>query len=114
MRGRLALALLCFLALAGSAPVAQPRYGFELLTISTAAVPITPAVLSGMQGCTVTLEGDDIRYRYDGTAPTTTVGVLATNGSTLVLPTIQAARNLLMIRDNATDVSGWVQCWSAP
>lgn len=71
---------------------------YEALVISTTAVPITPARLSlvsvhGM--CSGRLEGADIRFRLDGTNPTSAEGQLLKENE---LITIRGLTNLLAIR----------------
>ena len=57
-------------------------YDFETLTVTTGtAVPFTaakisPAKLPSAKAVQITVEVASIRYRYDGAAPTTTVGHL--------------------------------------
>ena len=55
-------------------------YAFETITVSTAAIGFTVATMTAGGRSPVlvqvTLTGDDIRYRVDGTSPTGTVGHL--------------------------------------
>ena len=72
-------------------------YAFESLTVSSSAIPLTAsvyntvAVTSGanplrqVQYVVITTETNSIRYRYDGTAPTASIGHLMTAGTALVL-----------------------------
>jgi hypothetical protein len=61
--------------------------------------------------CSFTLEVAAIRYRWDGTAPTATVGELLSVGQTLEIGSHEDARRIRFIRD--TGVSGELKghCW---
>ena len=65
-------------------------FAFETITVSSTAVGFTSATYNPAAGkakrAQMTCETNAIRYRYDGTAPTTTVGhVLAAGGALSVL-----------------------------
>ena len=47
---------------------------YETLTVSTSAVPFTSATFGRANAAFVTVEGSPVRYRVDGTAPTSSVG----------------------------------------
>ncbi len=86
---------------------------FERLTVSTTTAyfsksKITPTSgpFAGMsaQFALVSLEGNDIRFRIDGTAPPTqTHGHLMTSGDTLLLAGTQALNQFRAIRVGDTD-----------
>lgn len=57
--------------------------GFQQITDLSAAVALT--VPSGARVAMVQAETQDVRWRDDGTAPTTTVGMLVTAGDPAVL-----------------------------
>ena len=76
---------------------------FETITVSTVAIGLTAAKIG--VGFFLTVEGADIRYRLDGTAPTSSVGHLALDGTTIQVINSNTAANLLMIRDGAVDAT---------
>jgi hypothetical protein len=70
----------------------KPKVGFdfEVIAVSNTAITLTalkyqPTGADKADSAFITLEGGDIRYRYDGTAPTATVGHLLSDGGFLVL-----------------------------
>lgn len=83
---------------------------FEALTVSTAAVPLTPAKLDGAnlldsaRVVRITVEAQPIRYRTDGTVPTATVGHLAAAGDVLWLYGSELAQ-FSAIRSGASDAT---------
>lgn len=84
---------------------------FEQITVSTTSVGFTASKIraDGKPQATqafCSAEGADLRWTVDGTTPTSSVGALLTNGSTL--PTINGHDNLTRfraIRDAGTDVT---------
>lgn len=50
----------------------------------------------------ITVETENIRYRYDGTAPTTTVGHIAYAGTTFTLEGLENIERFRMIADMGT------------
>lgn len=72
-----------------------PSYAFEKITVSSSAVGFTSATYTVAEGATgprktpawalVTVETNSIRYRTDGSDPTSTDGHLLTAGDALVL-----------------------------
>jgi hypothetical protein len=80
-----------------------PARAFETITVGAlAAVTLTVATATGKQGCFLSVETADVRFRTDGTAPTTTVGHLlyATGSMRLMHPTLLT--NLKMITTAGT------------
>jgi hypothetical protein len=71
---------------------------FEKLTISNAGAGLGVTAAKIGEGIFLTVEDDDIRYRFDGTAPDATTGHLLMDGQTLQLIDKTAVINLLMIR----------------
>jgi hypothetical protein len=71
----------------------RPTIGcsFEQLAVTTSVQILTPSKFAGSVGyeaassAYLTLHGGDIRYTYDGTTPSATVGHILTDGSSLVL-----------------------------
>jgi len=82
---------------------------FEQLTITTTATSLTGTVHNpGGAGekynyAIITTNGDPIRYRKDGIAPTASVGHRAASGSTIILEDEVELQNFVSIRD--TDAS---------
>ena len=63
---------------------------YEAVTVSTTAVSITSTITGGGatrrgQRALVSIETDAIRFRYDGTAPTSTEGHAASAGDRLIV-----------------------------
>jgi hypothetical protein len=82
---------------------------FERLTVSNAAVGLTVAIFSknsGLECCdkaTILVEDASIRYRVDGSDPTTTIGLLANSGDIISLSGISELRLFKAIRTATTD-----------
>ncbi len=81
------------------------NYKFETLTVSTVAVPFTATTIYNLQpfvklSAFVTIEGNNIRYRFDGTAPTSTVGHLGSVGETITFDKIDDIMNFKAIKDS--------------
>lgn len=65
-------------------------YAHESITVSATAIPLTftnivPTTGRPAERLLVTLETDNVRYTYDGTTPTATVGHLLNVGDVLTL-----------------------------
>lgn len=66
-------------------------YDFEALTVADSVQVLTPSkykdsvTSGGASEAFITNDGAEIRYRYDGTAPTSTVGHVLADGGILVL-----------------------------
>ncbi len=99
-RTLLILALLLSVSTLGAA---QRLQTYEQLTVADAAVTITAATMTNMRAGQGVLQGAEIRYRCDGTAPTTTVGTPLQVGGTLNFPNVIDARACQFIRTTATD-----------
>ena len=112
------LTVIC-VALASTA-VAQRQTTFEALTVSTSAVGITNAILrppgQGLQNnfCTAYVAGANVRYRFDGTAPTTSVGAIASSGDTVSIDNLEQASAIRFIRDDSVDATLEIHCWRQP
>jgi len=86
--------------------------GYESLTVSSAAVGLAsaPTGYGGNQAsCVLTLEIAPIRFRMDGTAPTTLVGHIMAPGATLKLQGEQIAK-FRAIQLNAVDATIRATC----
>lgn len=82
----------------------DPLYsrGYETITVSTSAVGFT--VPAGTLLAVVMVETDAIRYRDDGTDPTSSLGMPVTSGGSLVVCPNQLSR-IRFIRSGANDAS---------
>ena len=88
----------------GEAPSA---FAFESITVAGTAIGPTAATISptgapGAVRATLTLETAQVRYRYDGTAPTATEGHLLEVGDVLTLEGHVNISRLLAIRTGGT------------
>lgn len=103
-----------------STALAQRQTTFEALTVSTSAVGITNAILrppgQGLQNnfCTAYVDGANVRYRFDGTAPTTSVGAIASSGDTVSIDNLEQATAIRFIRDDSVDATLEIHCWRQP
>lgn len=79
--------------MSGAVVQIRPKIGFnfEQLTVTTGVQVLTPskyAATSGFESAAsafLTLNGGDIRYTYDGTTPTSSVGHILRDGGMLTL-----------------------------
>jgi hypothetical protein len=71
---------------------------YQQLTVSGTAVALT--VPNNANKAMIMLETDDIRWRDDGTAPSSTVGMYLYTGSTLQLNSLTSLNNFRAIRVN--------------
>jgi hypothetical protein len=81
-------------------------YAFEQITVSNSAVTFTAANSNGAKRVVCALEGAAIRYRSDGTNPTSAVGMPMNVGDQLVLvgPEIQATHFIAQAGNGTLDV----------
>lgn len=95
------------LALLLTASVVAAQTGrFETITVSTSVVSITADTYVNMAECVASLETANIRYRHDGTNPTSTVGAPLTAGTVLRLTNMVEVGRLRFIRDSTASVDG--------
>jgi hypothetical protein len=94
--------------MSGGYPLEQPvAFDFDNLTVTNAvAVTLTQSKLNptGEVAATrvfITCETNAVRYRYDGTAPTTTIGHLFSAGDVLILEAGNNLKNLQFIATGA-------------
>jgi hypothetical protein len=101
-----------------SAPVSAwaqaPYVAFDQIDVSTSAIGLTDALIrgSGTPDAVVVLcrlQGAQIRFRFDGGAPTTSVGVPLEVGQDILLPNTALIRNFKAIRTGGTD--GRLNCF---
>lgn len=98
---------------------ATPVGGFETITVSSSSIGFTAATIKTFrEGGTarravralLTVEGDKIRFRMDGSAPTSTVGHILEVGDNFVVEGDQNIENFRMIRAT-TDATVQVSYW---
>ena len=90
---------------------------FETITVAGSAVGLTsttyaPTGKPQMTHCQVVIETAEIRARWDGTAPTSSVGVVMTALDILYLDSNEDAAQLKMIRTGGTSATATVVCWA--
>lgn len=89
---------------------------FESITVSTTAVSFTAASYHPGTGTedsksvTCSVETSAIRVKYDGNAPTATVGVYIASGKTFTVTGYNNISRVKMIRDTAASSDATVQC----
>ena len=92
---------------------AQSRFvTFESITFAASSIGFTATTLrptgeADMRSCTGKLETAQIRIRYDGSAPSTTVGMLIDVGDIITIHGLEYLSNFRGIRTGGT--SGAVQ-----
>jgi hypothetical protein len=79
----------------------------EAITVANTAIGPTSATFAPSgeapaQRAVVTVETASLRYRYDGTAPTASVGHLALPGEVIVVDGVDNVAKLRMIRTGST------------
>lgn len=82
----------------------------EAITVADSAIGPTsatraPSGQAPAERAVVTVETASLRYRYDGTAPTSSVGHLALPGEVIVVEGVDNVEDLLMIRTGATSAA---------
>jgi hypothetical protein len=84
-----------------------PPKAFETITVAATAIGITSSLLTNARAAYLTVEGASLRYRIDGTAPTSSVGHLVPNGGSIWLSdkTKASLSNLRMIRTGSTSAT---------
>ena len=113
---RLILAAL-LVGLAGTVPSAQRRViTYESITVAGTAIGITatitnPAGQPQQNGCTARLETAQVRYRWDGTDPTASEGMLFEVGDVLTIGNNEDARAIRFIRTGATSGVLKISCY---
>lgn len=103
--------------LSGAVTLAQQGLStYELITVGASAVGIAttttnPTGRSQMNRCEVRVEAASVRFRDDGTDPTTSVGTPMDAGDTLAIPTNVIARALRFIQTSSTSAYLHVRCY---
>lgn len=80
----------------------EVSFNFQSLTVSTTAVSPT-ATVGDLKAhrAVITVETDQIRFRYDGTAPTSSVGHIMNPGERLIMEGRSNISGLQFIRSSA-------------
>lgn len=112
---RLVLALALATLLLAPSHAAQ-YVTYESITVAATAVGISDLVLTPlgvpqMTNCSGRLETAQIRYRFDGTAPTSAEGALLEIGDTFLIDNPADADRILFIRTGAVSGVLKVHCW---
>jgi hypothetical protein len=115
MTRTLGLAALTLLLAASPATGALVATFFSL-TVSTTAVTIPNAALNPagqlqINHCSLTLETAQVRYRWDGTAPTAAVGQLLAVGGSIMIESHEDASRIQFIRQGGSDGTIQGHCW---
>ena len=102
------------LGLSGSAATWKT---FEVVTVAGTAVGLTsttynPLGIPQMKHCVARVETAEIRIRWDGTAPTSSVGVVVTALDIFYLDSNEDISQLKMIRTGGTSATVTFQCWT--
>ena len=111
------VALLVVIACLTAPLIAQDHVTFEALTVADASTRITATVIrpSGRPPqieCLGRLETAQIRYRYDGTAPTSTVGSLWEVGEEKVISGAAYLEAFRAIRTGGTSGTLVLHCYA--
>lgn len=88
-------------------PARQKEYedkplGYEQKTVSDSAVGFD-SIPSNAMKAVISVEDATIRYRDDGTDPTTTTGIIAYNGTVIILQGRESITKFKAIRTGAID-----------
>ena len=98
--------------LALTVPLAAQRVTtYEQLVVPNTVVGIAPATLTGMALCSARLEGGAIRWRLDGTNPTSTVGTPMRANDTLPIVNIFDAQAIRFIRSGGSNGTLNITCF---
>lgn len=83
---------------------------YQVLAVAAAPVPIPAEALMGMTRCWAKTEGARVRFRMDGTDPTTANGYPLNTNEELAIPSIDDARRIRFIRLSSTSAKVHVRC----
>ena len=91
-------------------PAGLKAYDYEAVTVSNASIGLTASKVVPTSGkapleCLITVEDETIRFRLDGTAPTTTEGHKAIDGDSISLTGQNMMTDFRAIRDDAADAT---------
>lgn len=116
MRRGILIAILWLVAWTSPAWTQGAPVTFETITVSSTAVGLatttySPTGRGQMTTCTARLETAQVRFRFDGTAPTSTVGFLLEDGDVLTIERHDHMRLIKFIRTTGADATLSVHCW---
>lgn len=117
MRTRHLSTLLAIVLLSAAPAWAQSDFGtFESITVANTAIGLTnttysPTAVAPMTTCSARLEVAEVRYRMDGTNPTTSAGTLMEPGDELPLASPGDMVNVRFIRTGSVSGVLNVSCW---
>ncbi len=80
-------------------------FAFEALSVAGTAVGFTAATYAGAYGAIGRLEGAQIRYRTDGTAPTASVGTIVNPGDVIKIKGSRDLQAIKFIRTGGTSAT---------
>lgn len=86
-------------------PAGMVASGFESITVSTTAIGCTAATHAGASHAVITVEDQAIRYRVDGTDPTSNVGHEALDYDVITLASSDQIQKFKAIRRDGTDAT---------
>lgn len=86
-------------------PVGPAYATFESVTVSTTAVTLTAATYTNCDNALITVETDQVRFRLDGVAPTSSVGHVLDAGDTLILDSADQIVGARFIRSGGSDAT---------
>lgn len=107
--GVLVWAMPLLFAQAGSSTYEQISVGGTAVGIATTTT--NPTGRAQMNTCTAKVELASVRYRDDGTAPTSDMGYPLDGGDVITIPTNAIARAIRFIRTSATTAFVNVRCY---
>ena len=87
----------------GTFKTQRKPYGYQQITVSTSAVGLT--VPAGATRAVLGIEAQPLRYRDDGTDPTTSVGFLVAAGGTMELDSKESLEAFKAIRSSGSDAT---------
>ena len=74
------------------------NFGYESISVGSSPVEVADSVRSGRSRALITVEDDQIRFRSDGPAPTSSEGHLVDVGSSIILESAEELVNFKAIR----------------
>ena len=84
----------------------EVAFSYQTVTVSTTAVGVTAVVNAKVaHRAVITVETAQIRFRYDGTAPSSSVGHILNAGDRIILEGRNNIGNFLAIRTGGTDAT---------
>jgi hypothetical protein len=114
---RLIVIVFAFVVCLGLSGSAATHKTFETVTVADTALGLTsttyaPAGKPQMQACTARVETAEIRIRWDGIAPTASVGLVLSALDTFTVTSNEDISQVKMIRTGATSATVTFVCWA--